>query len=100
MAADSLAALAEGMPPSTELLEGAGARPALYVDGADGHIVTVMTTSRLAYAWLYYALHSFNLPGLAAHQWLRIAIVLVLLAAGFAFSVTGMVIGWRRLRTG
>lgn len=100
VAADSLAPLAEGMPPTAELIPAAGGRPPIYVDGEDGHIITVISASRLAYAWLYYALHSFNVPGLAAHEWLRMIVVLIPLSAGFLFSVTGIVIGIRRLRNG
>ena len=38
----------------------------IYVDTATGGIVTVMDASRAAYAWIYYALHTFNFPGLSS----------------------------------
>ena len=57
-----------------------------------------MSTSRAAYAWIYYALHSFNFPGVARHQVLRDILVLIPLTAGFLFSITGVVLGWQRLR--
>jgi len=91
-------ALAEGWPTSAwQLRLGAPASPDLYVDGATGRLLTVMDGSRAAYAWLYYALHTGNVPGLASHPVLRRIVVLPPLAAGFLFSVTGVVLGWRRI---
>lgn len=98
VAPDDIYALAEGMPASAERFAGGSNQPAIYVDAADGQILTVMNTSRAAYAWIYYGLHSFNFPGLARHQIARDAIVLILMLAGFLFSVTGVVLGWQRLR--
>jgi hypothetical protein len=72
--------------------------PDLYVDSTDGRLLMVMDGSRAAYAWAYYALHTFKFPGLAEHELARKMLVLTLLAAGFAFTVTGVVIGWRRAR--
>jgi hypothetical protein len=54
--------------------------------------------SRRAYRWLYGALHNLDFPALAARPSLRTGLVLTLCAAGLAFSLTGVVIGWRRLR--
>jgi hypothetical protein len=98
VAPDSLYALAEGMPASAARFEGGSDQPDIYIDRADGQILTVMSTSRAAYAWIYYGLHSFNVPGLARHQIVRDAIVLALMLGGFLFSVTGVVLGWQRLR--
>lgn len=94
----SLYALAEGLPASAVRFEGGQTQPAIYVDSADGRVLTVMSTSRAAYAWIYYGLHSFNFPGLARHQVIRDVVVLGLMIAGFLFSVTGVVLGWQRLR--
>lgn len=98
LAPDDLYVLAEGMPASAVRFEGGPDQPDIYIDRADGQILTVMSTSRAAYAWIYYGLHSFNFPGLARHQIVRDAIVLALMLAGFLFSVTGVVLGWQRLR--
>jgi hypothetical protein len=57
-----------------------------------------MNTSRAAYAWVYYALHTFNVPGLTARPIVRRVLMLIPLIAGFLFSITGVVIGWKRLR--
>ncbi|WP_375394379.1 peptidase [uncultured Sphingomonas sp.] len=95
---DDFYSLAEGLPPSARRFAGADARPPVYVDGGTGNILVVMSTSRAAYAWIYYALHSFNFPGVARHQVLRDILVLIPLTAGFLFSITGVVLGWQRLR--
>lgn len=92
-------ALAEGWPTSALLFPGApGVRPDIVVDAADGHLLTVLDSSRKAYAWIYYALHTFNFPFLTTHQVLRKILVMVPLLFGFVFSITGVVIGFQRLR--
>ena len=47
---------------------------------------------------LYGALHALDFPALAARPALRGALVIGLCACGLAFSLTGCVIAWRRLR--
>jgi uncharacterized iron-regulated membrane protein len=92
-------ALAEGWPASALLFPGVpGVRPDIVIDGADGHLLTVLNASRKAYAWIYYALHTFNFPYLTTHQLLREILVMVPLLFGFVFSITGVVIGYQRLR--
>ena len=41
---------------------------------------------------------NFDFPTLLAHPVLRTLLIVGLCALGFAFSITGVVIGWRRLR--
>jgi hypothetical protein len=89
--------LAEGMPESTVQYR-LGEGSSIYVDTATGGIVTVMDASRAAYAWIYYALHTFNFPGLSGRPLLREIVVLIPLLFGFLFSITGVVIGYQRLR--
>ena len=57
-----------------------------------------MDPSRRAYAWIYYALHTLNFPGLISRPLARTTIEMLLLAAGLAFGATGIVIAFRRLR--
>jgi len=91
-------ALAEGMPLSVRRYDRDGDKPvSIYVDSVDGRIVTVMDNSRAAYAWIYYALHTFNFPGLTTHPLLRYIVVMIPLLLGFLFSLTGVVIGYRRI---
>jgi hypothetical protein len=73
-----------------------GPRVDVYVDGYSGRIVKVMDGSRRLYAWLYYSLHTLRFPNLIGHEDLRHAIVLALLAAGLGFSITGLVLGFKR----
>jgi hypothetical protein len=70
----------------------------VYVDSVTGQLLVVMDASRRAYAWVYYALHTFNFPVLFAHSTLRAAIEVVFLAIGLAFTCTGIVLGVQRLR--
>jgi hypothetical protein len=89
--------LAEGMPESAVQYR-LGEGISVYVDTATGGIVTVMNASRASYAWIYYALHTFNFPGLSDRPLLRKIVVLLPLLFGFLFSITGVVIGYQRLR--
>jgi hypothetical protein len=70
----------------------------LYVDRYSGRVLVVMDASRRGYAWIYYALHTLQFPGLISHPDIRTATVLILLALGFAFSITGVILSILRLR--
>ena len=50
------------------------------------------------YRWLYSALHTMDFPALSAYPTLRSALIVLLCGCGLVFSLTGVVIGWRRLR--
>ena len=98
--ADDLYPMAEGMSAGTrEIAVGGKSHLQVYVDPVSGRIVTVMNPSRRAYAWVYYALHTFKFPGLASHPVLRDVVVLLPLALGFAFSLTGVIVAILRMRT-
>lgn len=71
----------------------------LQVDGASGEILERLDRSRRAYRWLYSALHTADLPGLRSHPYLQSALIVSLCGFGLLFSATGVVIGWRRLRS-
>jgi hypothetical protein len=70
----------------------------VYVDPYSGRLVAVMDPSRRGYAWIYYALHTLQLPGLIEHPELRTFLVLSLLALGFSASATGVVLSVKRLK--
>ena len=57
-----------------------------------------MDSSRRNYAWIYYALHTLQFPGLITHPGVRTATVMGLLTVGFAFSITGVILSVVRLR--
>ena len=92
-------AKAESLTADARLAAFAGDPPLrVYVDSVSGKILVVMNRSREAYAWVYYMLHTYNFPGLSSRPVLRITILLIPLTLGFAFSVTGVLVGVRRLR--
>lgn len=68
------------------------------IDGADGRVLQRLDASRRAYRWVYTGLHTLDFPVLMAHPLLRDVVVVGLCLLGLVFSVTGIVIGWRRLR--
>jgi len=70
----------------------------VYVDQYTGRFLAVMDASRRDYAWVYYALHTFQFPGLIEHPLLRTTLILFLLALGFLASITGVVLSIKRLR--
>ena len=96
---DDLYRLAESTPGSAALFMVIG-NPALriYVDRSSGRLSAVMDSSRRSYAWIYYALHTFQFPGLIEHPAIRTVLVLALLALGFTASATGVVLSVKRLR--
>ncbi len=99
LATDDFYAKAEGVPAGTVSYQLSGGYKArLFVDPATGEILAVVNRSRAAYDWVYYALHTFNFPGLLGLPVLRALVVLPLLALGFALCITSIVVGVRRLR--
>ena len=96
---DDLYRLAESAPGSAAGFSVIG-NPALriYVDRHTGRFLTIMDSSRRSYAWIYYALHTFQFPGLIEHPEIRTVLVLALLALGFTASATGVVLSFKRLR--
>jgi hypothetical protein len=69
----------------------------VHVDMESGQIVSVMDKSRRLYRWLFNGLHSLDFPGLANRRPLWDVLILLLLSVGFFFSITGVVLGWKRL---
>jgi len=72
----------------------------LHIDPATGQLLGQQGASSRTYRWLFAALHSFDLPLLLEYRPLRDVLMWVLSAAGLAVSVSGIVIGWRRLKRG
>ena len=96
---DDVYRLAESTPGSAAGFRVIG-NPTLriYVDRYSGRFLTVMDPSRRSYAWIYYALHTFQFPGLIEHPEIRTVLVLALLVLGFTASTTGVVLSVKRLR--
>ncbi|SFJ49900.1 PepSY-associated TM region [Phyllobacterium sp. CL33Tsu] len=73
------------------------ANTAVYVNPVTGRVIEVIDASRRTYRWLFYGLHTLDFPFLSNNAIWK-PLMLTLLTGGFAFSVTGVLIGWRRLR--
>jgi hypothetical protein len=69
-----------------------------HIDGANGALLERSDPSLRAYRWLYRALHTLDMPALTSRPALRGALIVSLCGLGLIFSLTGIVIGWRRLR--
>ncbi len=95
--ADSYHYTRDGTPPGRLLRFEFADGTWVQSDPASGEVVDVLDPSRRAYRWWFDALHTLDVPVLAARPGLRSIVIVVLCGAGFAFSVTGVVLGWRRL---
>ncbi len=69
----------------------------IYIDPVTGEPLTLLDQSRKAYAWWYFALHTFKFPVLLDRPILRRTIALVPLTLGFCLSITGVWLGIRKL---
>ncbi|MGY3606506.1 MULTISPECIES: PepSY domain-containing protein [unclassified Bradyrhizobium] len=70
-----------------------------YIDPRNGDILGRVDNSRRAYRWLFNALHSLDFPPLLRHRPAWDIAVLLLSLIGMIISTSGIVIGWRRLRS-
>ncbi len=71
-----------------------------HFDGASGALLEKLDASRRVYRWAYGALHTLDFPALSARPSLRTALIVALCGLGLAFSLTAVVIAWRRLKQG
>ncbi|MDT8429166.1 MAG: PepSY domain-containing protein [Pseudomonadales bacterium] len=68
-----------------------------YIDLATGEVILRHTrNSRLA-RWLYNGLHSFDFPLLRENRPLWDILLLILCLSGLVFSISSIMLGWRRL---
>lgn len=95
---DALYRLAEGLPDRALRFDLTAPRGAgLYVDPVTGRTLALVDDSRKTYAWVYFALHTFNFPFLIERPILRRVLELIPILFGFLFSLTGLVIAIKRL---
>ena len=71
----------------------------LLIDRYSGQIISVIDSSRHFHRWLHNDLHSVDFSGIADRRPLWDAVMLVLLMGGLVVSITGVVIGMRRLES-
>ena len=70
----------------------------VYLDLATGDPLLTMGHRERLGRWLFYFLHSWDLPAMLRQEGARLAVLLLLSAAGTALCATATVIGYRRLR--
>lgn len=68
-----------------------------HINPYTGQLVDRLTCANRLQRWLYNGLHSLDFVFLLRNRPLWDVLVITLSAAGFALSVTGLVIGWQRL---
>nr|WP_315594477.1 PepSY-associated TM helix domain-containing protein [uncultured Cupriavidus sp.] len=70
----------------------------VYVDPATGQVIGRSDDSRRIYRWLFNAVHSYDFVALTQNRPWWDVVVWALSIVGLAMSVSGVVVGWRRLR--
>lgn len=68
-----------------------------HIDGSNAQLIEKIDYSRRWYRWLYSGLHTLNFAILENHSSLKTALVVFFCLTGFIFSLTGVVLSWRRL---
>lgn len=69
-----------------------------YIDPSSGQVIGRSDDSRRAYRWLFHAAHSWDFTWLTQNRPLWDFVMWVLSGVGLIMSVSGVVVGWRRLR--
>ncbi|HYQ24644.1 PepSY-associated TM helix domain-containing protein [Stenotrophomonas sp.] len=71
----------------------------VYIDLATGDPLLTLGHRERVGRWLFYFLHSWDLPGMLRQENTRLAVLLLLSVVGTTLCTTAVVIGTRRLRT-
>ena len=91
--------LYDGLPDDAVRLRlGAGSGTWVDVSTSNGRIIDVIDWRRRLYRWLFNGLHTFDVPGLNRHPLLRELVMLPILSTGLLLSLTGVTLGFKRLR--
>ncbi|RZT41773.1 PepSY-associated TM helix domain-containing protein [Cupriavidus agavae] len=69
-----------------------------YIDPATGQVEGRGNDSRRLYRWLFHAAHSYDFVALTQHRPAWDVVMWLLSVVGLVMSVSGVVVGWRRLR--
>ncbi len=70
----------------------------VYIDLAIGDPLLTLGHRERVGRWLFYFLHSWDLPGMLRQENTRLGVLLLLSVAGTGLCATAVVIGTRRLR--
>jgi len=73
-------------------------RTTIYVDSVTGGLIRRHTRVSRLYRWLYHGLHSFDFAPLWPRRPLWDTVMLSLLSGGLGLSLTGVVLGVKRIR--
>lgn len=73
-------------------------RTRVYIDLRTGNVALSLDAAQRVNRWLFYFLHSWDTPALLRHELARELALIALSLGGLAVSLTGVVIGWRRIR--
>jgi hypothetical protein len=68
------------------------------IDGSTGALSNRLDPSHRTYRWLFGRLHTLDFPALQSRPMLHTTVIVVLCLCGLAFSLSGVVLAWRRLR--
>ena len=68
-----------------------------HIDVDNGEIINRITNTNRIERWLFNGLHSLDFQLLIKHGLLREIILIFLSLVGFIFSLSAIVVGWRRL---
>ncbi|MNV53409.1 hypothetical protein D3C71_1455540 [compost metagenome] len=69
-----------------------------YVDPSTGQVIGRSDDSRRLYRWVFNAAHCYDFASLTQQRLAWDVVMWVLSMAGLVMSVSGVVVGWRRLR--
>lgn len=74
------------------------ARRTVYIDMHTGEVALSADRAQRASRWLFNLLHSWDLPTFLEYATTRVAALVTLSTGGLVIALTGMVIGWRRVK--
>lgn len=70
----------------------------VYISPASSDVVLSLDRTQRTGRWLFNFLHSWDLPWMLRHSWPRDAILVLLSIGAFFLALTGIVLGYRRLK--
>lgn len=85
------------LPAMKATFDDAG-KTVVYLDRFTGDIASSLDSSQRTGRWLFNLLHSWDLPVMLKQPIARDASLILLSLGSLAIAITGIVIGWRRLR--
>lgn len=72
----------------------------LHLDPYSGALIEQLDRRQRVERWVFNLLHSWDWLPLLERPWLREVLIIIFSLGGLAISVTGIVLGWRRLQRG